>query len=213
MNFPPAAPLSDAELETLDLFLQRGWGEIGSMEMLDGYFAALLAGPELVMPSRYLPHVLGDADDPDGPAFSTIEEAQGVLDLLMRHWNHMVHTLLAGRTWDLILATEENARLGREWADGFLLGVSLTPAAWRPIIEDDERAGTLIPIMILAHEDHPDPALRSPAITPELRETLLAEISAGLTQLYQDSRPAPAGRRPRRPGNRARARRRRKGGK
>jgi len=92
-------------------------------------------------------------------------------------------------------------------------GMSLTPAAWRPIIADDERAGALMPIMMLAHEDHPDPALRSPAITPELRETLLNTVAAGLTRLYQDSRPAPATRPARRPGNRARAGRQRKRGK
>jgi hypothetical protein len=62
-----AVPLTDDELNTLDLFLHGEWGEVSSIEMLDGFFAALLVGPELIMPSRYLPHIIGDPEDPDGP--------------------------------------------------------------------------------------------------------------------------------------------------
>ena len=59
-NFGRKTHLSEPELDRLEEFL---WncesGEAMSLEELDGFFAALIAGPELVLPSEYLPEVLG----------------------------------------------------------------------------------------------------------------------------------------------------------
>ena len=49
-------PLYDAELDRLGDFLEgcKG-GKAMNIEELDGFFAALIAGPETVMPSEYFP--------------------------------------------------------------------------------------------------------------------------------------------------------------
>jgi hypothetical protein len=53
-------PLTDAELDRLADFLKscRG-GEAMNLEELDGFFAALIAAPETVMPSEYYPEISG----------------------------------------------------------------------------------------------------------------------------------------------------------
>jgi hypothetical protein len=56
-----------------------------NMEPLDGYFAALIAGPDMVMPSEYLPEIWGEDF-----SFATDDQASDILGLLMRHWNTIV---------------------------------------------------------------------------------------------------------------------------
>jgi hypothetical protein len=65
-----------------------------SLEMLDGFFTALVIGPELVLPSQYLPVVWGSADG-EGPVWDSIEQVNYALQLMTRHWN----AIAARRTW------------------------------------------------------------------------------------------------------------------
>ena len=56
-------PLTDAELDRLgDFFKSCKGGKAMNVEALDGFFAALIAGPETVMPSEYYPEVLRRRD-------------------------------------------------------------------------------------------------------------------------------------------------------
>ncbi len=52
-------PLTEAELDRLQQFLENCAGGM-NIEEMDGFFAALVAGPEVVMPSEYLSQVFGD---------------------------------------------------------------------------------------------------------------------------------------------------------
>ena len=52
-------PLNDTELDRLGDFLEEVGAPAMNLEMLDGFFAALICGPETVLPSEYLPQVLG----------------------------------------------------------------------------------------------------------------------------------------------------------
>jgi len=56
--------LSGQELEKLDaILMSRGGGRAMNVEELDGFFCALVMGPELAMPSEYLPVVWGGRGD------------------------------------------------------------------------------------------------------------------------------------------------------
>jgi uncharacterized protein len=59
-TFTQNEPLTDAELGRLGDFLKscKG-GRAMNVEHLDGFFAALIAGPETVMPSEYYREVFG----------------------------------------------------------------------------------------------------------------------------------------------------------
>ena len=54
----PQPPLTDAEVDRLDEILKRfGNKRAMNLEMLDGFFAALISGPDNVPPSEYLPEI------------------------------------------------------------------------------------------------------------------------------------------------------------
>jgi uncharacterized protein len=73
-------PLTDAEYDRLADTLNRFHGE-GAMnlEQLDGFFAALICGPDRVHPSEYLPEIWGGSDMADEEAFAANDWAQGFL--------------------------------------------------------------------------------------------------------------------------------------
>jgi uncharacterized protein len=89
-------PLTEMELGRLKEFLQscKG-GKAMNIEELDGFFAALIAGPEIVMPSEYFPEVFG-GEMSDTCEFDSLDEANDTLALLMRHWNDIAHTARQG---------------------------------------------------------------------------------------------------------------------
>src|SRR5271168_2791168 len=89
-TFTQNEPLTDTELDRLGDFLKscKG-GKAMNLEELDGFFAALIAGSEAVMPSEYSREVFGC----ETPEFSGLDEAQEILNLMMRHWNKIASTL------------------------------------------------------------------------------------------------------------------------
>ena len=53
-------PLSDAEFDRLEEILKRFRDKRAmNLEQLDGFFAALICGPNIVLPSEYLPRFWG----------------------------------------------------------------------------------------------------------------------------------------------------------
>ncbi|WP_153016116.1 UPF0149 family protein, partial [Pseudomonas savastanoi] len=61
MSHPPfQQALTEAELDRLTDFLDAIGSPAMNIEMLDGYFAALICGPEMVPPNEYLPQILGE---------------------------------------------------------------------------------------------------------------------------------------------------------
>jgi uncharacterized protein len=107
-------------------------------EELDGFFHALVIGPDLVLPSDYLPIILGEDF-----AYSTLEQTQQVMGLLQRHWNSIVERTSPGHQPSLWLEDHDNEPPGRLWASGFLTGVALREAYWLTLDEDSDAAMAL----------------------------------------------------------------------
>lgn len=158
------APLTDAELamfaELLDEVSERTEQGL-SLEHLDGFITALICGPRLIMPSEYLPVLLGNA----GMAvFTTPDQAGQFMALLQRRWNQVAQALnrpiesLADpgtlepliMDWDGLLeelSPDERAGLLTDgfpqfasvWAAGFLQVVDEWEADWDlPVDSKDE---------------------------------------------------------------------------
>ena len=53
-----------------------GWAFVKSFFWMEGFFAALIAGPETVVPSEYLPEVFG-GEMSDVCEFGSLDEANG----------------------------------------------------------------------------------------------------------------------------------------
>jgi uncharacterized protein len=181
-------PLTEAELERLTAVLDR-FGSKRSMniEQLDGLLAALICGPEFVPPSEYLPVIWGDGMVLED-TFNAQPVLQDFLSLIMRHWNAIVDTLNSrGVFLPLLLKDENGVSHANDWAKGFLRGMELRKAEWAALLDDEEHGGSLVPILALAHENDPDPAVRpyKEPISAERREKLIIGAAAGVMNIYK----------------------------
>src|ERR1017187_1418009 len=119
--FTQSERLTDAEFDRLGDFLKscKG-GRAMNVETLDGFFAALIAGPETVMPSEYYPEVFG-GEMSDTCEFGSLDETNEILGLMMRHWNTIAGTLFKGEAYVPLLLEDENGTAhGNDWAHGFI---------------------------------------------------------------------------------------------
>jgi len=129
-------PLTDAELDRLGDFLEGcKSGKAMNLEELDGFFAALIAWPETVMPSEYNRELFGG----EVPDFSSLDEARDILGLLMRHWNTIAGKLLMGEAYvPLLLEDENGVAYGNDWAHGFIRGMKMQHEGWAELVKVDK---------------------------------------------------------------------------
>jgi uncharacterized protein len=187
-------PLSDDEIDQLaDFLTSLPSPQAMNIERLDGFFCALLIGPELVMPSEYWPHVVGSTAA-DAEAFATPEQAQEIMSLVIRHWNAINAKLRSGDIYlPILLLDDEGVSRGNEWAKGFMQGVDLRRSSWQVLIHDGQHGRSLLPVLALANENHPDPELRFESPPPEKREELLHLLTASIVQIYRYFEPERTG--------------------
>lgn len=159
---------------------------IGGMniEMLDGYFTALICGPDIVLPSEYLPEVCGAE-----PSIHTDEQVSDFPSLLVRHWNAIaadLHSALKEQNvyLPILIERDEGVAPGNDWAHGFMHGVQMRPGSWDHLIHDEDHCGSMLAIMILHYEHDPDPQMRPPPVPPEKRDALLEMMISGLIHVY-----------------------------
>lgn len=183
-------PLKESELDRLKALLSQCGGDNAmSLEELDGFFSALIVGPEMVSPSEYLPEVFGTGTSEPLP-FDDISLANEFLGLTMRLWNSIIAELYSGDFHvPLLFEDEQGTPQGNEWALGFMRGVTIRPGTWDEIFGSEETEAYLFPMLWFVHEHDPDPSLRPPPIRREKREELLACMSAGLAKAYEYFRP------------------------
>ena len=184
--FTKPDPLTDTELDRLGDFLKscKG-GKAMKVEELDGFFAALITGPETVMPSEYNREVF-DGEMSDTCEFSSLEEANEILGLMMRHWNIIAGTLHKDEVYvPLLLEDVDGVAHGNDWARGFMRGMEMRHDGWAELVNDEENGGWLIPMMMLYHEHDEDPEMRPDPITPEKREDIITHMTAGLVGAYR----------------------------
>ena len=157
--------LSVEEMLLLESFLisERSSGNVMSIDALDGFFTALVIGPSMVLPSEWIPFVLGgEMDD----AFLSVEEAQNIMQLLMRYMNSIASAFQDDADEFVPIfeccdfeTPEDERAAATSWALGFILGIALRFDEWKPIFdlaekdnEDDELI--LAPILLLAGQEH-----------------------------------------------------------
>lgn len=180
--------LSDAEFDRLSGILERfGDKRAMNIEQIDGFLTALICGPSEVSPNEYLPSIWGGnvvIED----AFSAQPILQDFLTLIERHRDTISHTLQSDDVFlPLLLENEHGIACGNDWASGFMRGMELRREDWAPLLDDEERGGSIVPILTLAHEHDPDPEMRpyKGPISEKLRETLIVGAAAGVTMIYR----------------------------
>ncbi len=188
--FASPNPLTEAEFAKLDEFLcSIKNSRAMSLEEMDGFFTALICGPEMVSPSECLPYVWGNELSNDG-VFQSLDEGQKVLNLAIRHWNTIAGTLVKGRVYfPFMLEGEDGLAQGNDWAKGFLRGMGLRRDSWSKLVNDEQHGGSLVPIFMLAYEHDSDPKLRPSPISRKKREDILTHLGAGIPVIYEYFRP------------------------
>lgn len=189
---PPFNALSKQEMDELDSFLlsENTSDEVMQLDTLDGYLTAIATGPAALKPSLWLPGVWGPTAS-DEPFFETIDQAQRIVDLIVRHMNGIAASLQADPDahepiFDtLVYENDTREYIDPEmWACGFMRGIALCSADWQPLLTAPGGAEALRPIYLLGSDDlsAEETALTE---TPEQREELSRPISASLAWIYR----------------------------
>jgi uncharacterized protein len=178
-------PLSDEELDQLGAFLAGcGAGRAMNVEELDGFFCALVMGPDLIMPSEYLPIVLGGGGDA-GPSFASLEDANSIMQLVMRHWNTIAAAVERGDLYlPVMLEAESGSLEGQRWASGFMRGVALRRSSWAGLVHDENESGSLFAIALLGGDV--DPEFVKKPLPAECQEDLVKHAVAGMNRIARN---------------------------
>jgi uncharacterized protein len=188
MSTLPSA-LSESEIDQLAARLAHlVHPDALSLEGVDGLFCALIASPDLVAPSEYLPVILG-GDPGDSRAFPDLSDANTTMSLLMRYWNSIVADFERESIhFPYVEEPGVDGIVGRDWARGYLKGTRLAPAGWDDLWNSDTE-GQLLSIPLVAGEV--DSEWPKEPLTREKREELLQWMIAGAARAYrhfQDAR-------------------------
>ena len=122
------------------------------LEALDGFFTALVVGPERVAPAEYMP-VIWDTQERHAPVFRDTEQHRSLTRLLSRHWNAISRRLAAGHRHVPLLEDDRPGHEGCAWCYGFMIGVGLRIEAWQPLLESKEMGPLISVIAVLAEAD------------------------------------------------------------
>ena len=138
----PLLGASDFDLDALDAFLMSDRAPEDCMQLsdLDGFLAGIAIGPELIMPSEWLPVIWGGGE----PEFESMEEAQRILNAIMGRYNEILHLLQhAPEEFEPIFwTTEDGEAVAADWAEGFMEAVELRPRAWQALLDFGRRQAT-----------------------------------------------------------------------
>ena len=156
----PLLGASNFDLDELDAFLMSDRAPDGGMHLsdLDGFLAGIAIGPELIMPSEWLPVIWGGAE----PEFESMEEAQRILNAIMGRYNEILHLLQhAPQEFEPIFWTAEDGEAAvADWAEGFMEAVEFRPGAWEALLDLEKDRQLLAPIVAHLHDEDGDPIIR-----------------------------------------------------
>jgi uncharacterized protein len=164
MTAPSHAPLgidlSPDERRTLDEFLASPGFDERAMDLatLEGFLTALVIGPNIIMPSQWIPWIWDRIDGQVPPPFEDPDEANAILGLVMRLYNGLIDRFqtdpeafrpvyLDGAEWG-----------ASEWCEGFMIGTRLDADTWSLLMAADKTL--LAPFLRLGTDDGLERTLR-----------------------------------------------------
>ena len=144
--FSPSGPI---DLDALDNYLLADHSPDDCMGLsdLDGFLTGIAVGPELILPSEWLPVIWAGEE----PEFETEDEMRTVLGTIMGRYNEIVACFNgdADEFDPIFWEGPEGDVIASDWAGGFLDAVALRAAAWKPMLEDDAAGMLMVPLFLL----------------------------------------------------------------
>lgn len=157
MKVLPREFLTDAEFAELDELLMSDVMPENGMDVstLDGFLAAVLLNPALILPSEWLPWVWDAEDAQASPDFADLKAAERAMALIMGHYNDVARAIDAGDFEPVLyeLAQPDGSEFfdAEGWSEGFMLGVArFIDPWWRPVLE--EHVELVAPMLLLGTE-------------------------------------------------------------
>jgi uncharacterized protein len=184
----PTGPLEEWEMDELDRFLlQRSQDDSDSeegnegllgMSELDGFFTAIISGPETIPPSTWLPAVWGETE----PEWESTERFDKIYQLMIRHYNDVVNSLMQpGFEFEPIFNENEvdgqSFLVVNEWCLGYMRGVTLAAEAWDR--GGEELLDLLQPIMLFSDE-------QGWQLLETLEEEQIVDLQASIPNVAQE---------------------------
>ncbi len=170
---PPFSQPGPVDLDALNEYLlsDRSPPECMDVSQLDGFLAGVLIGPEMVMPSEFLPVVWGG----EQPEFADAAEAEAILGSILGRYNEIAEDLGATPPSYAPVFWQDQAgnSITEDWAVGFMQAVALRSDAWEAALFDDETAMLLIPIGIIAGLSEPEIGLNDARLSEEFLDELM----------------------------------------
>ena len=158
-------PPTETELDWLDEFLLNRIDEdldigdrdegIYDLSTLDGFFTAVVSGPELIPPALWIPSVWGDFE----PEWESQQEAEQVLTLLIRYMNSVSAFLMKDPKNFEPLFMERDVdgeifAIVDEWCEGYMRGANLIATQWQ--MESADMQMLLAPIKAFTMDEEDD---------------------------------------------------------
>jgi uncharacterized protein len=185
-------PLTEADLDWLDLLLRRVNPEAMSLPELDGFFCALVCGPSMEPVGAYFPFVLGQDHDHDSARYS-LADPEELSTLLIRHWNEIAAAMLADEPYMPLFGQDmPDNPVGDEWARDFVEGMDYDQEEWNALTSHKHNWTLVAPVMLLLANSDPglDSELKRPLDTPEKRTEVLAAAAVSLSLIFRHFHPA-----------------------
>ncbi len=177
-------PMSEAELDELEAYLDSELvpSRSLSLEGLHGLLTAIAVGPAEVPASEWVPRVWGDEGE---PRFTSDDHEDRIQYLMNRLAVDVVASLGERDDFAPVIYLTPEGRFeestGFEWAGGFLEGISMREQAWRPLLDDEDLAQLLAPVLAAADEQ----------ARPTEREAAYEDIPAAVFDLRDFWHPEP----------------------
>jgi uncharacterized protein len=200
---PPFSQPRPVDLDALNEYLLSDHSppECMDVSQLDGFLAGVVIGPEMIVPSEFLPVVWGGAQ----PEFADAAEAEAILGSILGRYNELAEGLDATPQSYAPVFWQDQAgnSITEDWAVGFMQAVALRSDAWEPALHDDEVAMLLIPIGIIAGLAEPEIGLNDATLSDEFLDDLMERAAdllpgcvLGLRAFWMDRANSAAGSRP-----------------
>ena len=123
-----------------------------TLSELDGYVTGILACPDMIVPSEWLPHVWGDTGEVH---FSDQKIAEETIGAVMAHYNSVAEAMTLSLRIEPIYGVDPNSdqTMWEPWVDGFTRAMRLRPKVWERLLDRSDEETRSAMIFLLALQD------------------------------------------------------------
>lgn len=151
-TFAQQTGVDRVDLETLDRYLTSDRSPADSMLLsdLDGFLTGVAIGPELVLPSEWLPLIWGG----EAPEFADQAEAQAIVGAIMGRYNEILGQIADDAPAPVFWADRDGRLIAMDWAEGFRQAITLRAKAWKRLLTSKSDGRIVYPILALCSDEN-----------------------------------------------------------